>query len=457
MPGRLPHRLREAAPGKRFKQAMKFYEREEALQQLKEIQAAAAKTAQMTFVTGRHRIGKTQLVLRATEGTPTLYFFIARKAESLLCHEFAVEVERVLGLPDMSEVNDFRTLFKALMATSKERTFNVVIDEFQEFNTINANIFTDLQSLWDRNKDRSHLCLFLLGNSNAQTTRIFEGNHAPLAGRVTNVIRLRPFTTQTLKEILAEARPDYTPEDLLAFYTFTGGVPKYTAGLVAAGALNAEAILDLVCRQDSPYLSEGKQLLIEDFGKEYTIYFSILTCIANGITSRSYIEEYIQKEIGGYLTRLETDFHLIRKLTPLFSKSGAKNVRYTIVDNFLRFWFRFIYSHADLVERGRYDELRAAIATDFPAYSSQCLHNWFWQRFAESGEFSLIGGWWDHRGENDIDLIGLVETEKRAVVAGIAQQSGDIDPHALAQKVGGLNGALESYQVTYRAYGLDNL
>lgn len=436
---------------------MKFYEREKELQQLKDIQQASADAAQMTVVTGRHRSGKTQLVLSATADVPTLYFFIARKAESLLCHEFAVEVSRVLGLADMSEVNDFRTLFKNLMAASKEQRFNVIIDEFQEFNTINANIFTDLQSLWDRNKDRSRICLFLLGSDTAQATRIFDGNHAPLAGRVTNVIHLEPYSSEVLKSILAEHSPKYTPEDLLAFYTFTGGVPKYVESLVKAGALTADKMIDLVCSEGSPFISEGKQLLIEDFGKEYTIYFSILTCIANDITSRSYIEEYIQKEIGGYLTRLETDFHLIRKLTPLFSKSGSKNVRYTIVDNFLRFWFRFIYSHADLVERGMYDELRGIVKSDFESYSNLCLLNWHRLRFIESQEFSLIGGWWDHRGENDIDLVGMDEEAKRAVIAGIARKSSDIDPHTLAQKAVVLHDALEGYQVEYRAYGLDEL
>lgn len=436
---------------------MNFYERDSELQRLKDIQQAADSAAQMTVVMGRHRSGKTQLVLSATSDVPTLYFFIARKAESLLCHEFAVEVDRVLGLADMSEVNDFRTLFKALMAASKERKFNVIIDEFQEFNTINPKIFTDLQSLWDRNKDRSHICLFLLGSDNAQATRIFEGNHAPFAGRVTNVVHLKPFTTATLKEIMAANNPGYTPEDLLAFYTFTGGVPKYVETLVKAKALTADSIIDFLCTEDSPFLNEGKQLLIEDFGKEYTIYFSILTCIANDITSRSNVEEYIQKEIGGYLTRLETDFHLIRKLTPLFSKSGSKNVRYTIVDNFLRFWFRFVYSHADLVERGQYEELRTIIKSQFDEYSNLCLHGWFMHRFAESGQFGTIGGWWDHHGDNDIDLIGMNEDEKRVVIAGIARNSADIDPHNLAQRAAVISDSLDGYQVEYKAYGLAEL
>lgn len=436
---------------------MEFHERDNEMQQMKEIQETALNQAQITVVTGRRRSGRTQFVLNATKGRTTLYFFIARKAESLLCHEFVEEVNATLDNPLIGEINDFRTLFKSLMAASKEQPFNLIIDEFQEFNTINQNIFTDLQNIWDRNKDRSRLCLFLLGTDSAQTTRIFEGNHAPLAGRVNNHIVLHPYSSATLKGLLAEASPEYTPKDLLALYTFTGGVPKYVHTLLNAGATTAEGIIDFVCRENSPYLSEGKQLLIEDFGKEYTIYFSILTCIANDITSRSYIEEYIQKEIGGYLTRLETDFHLIKKLTPLFSKSGSKNVRYNIVDNFLRFWFRFIYSNVNLVETGRFDALRKIILADFDNYATQCLKIYHNQLLRESERFSCIGGWWDHRGDNDIDLVALDEEGKQALVAEVSRNSADIDLHALAAKAAVLHDALDGYQIEYKSFGLDEM
>ena len=42
--------------------------------------------------------------------------------------------------------------------------------------------------------------------------------------------------------------------------------------------------------ENSLFLTEGKNLLIEEFGKEYTVYFSILECISRGLTSRGDIE-----------------------------------------------------------------------------------------------------------------------------------------------------------------------
>ena len=436
---------------------MKFYEREDLLRELQEIQSAADTQAQMTAITGRPRSGRTSFVLKATEGRPTLYFYITRKAESILCYECQEEMQRKLELPPMGDIRDFRTLLKNIMAASKEHRFNVVIDGVQEFNTINQGIYTDLQNIWDRNKDRSHLCLFLLGSDTAPSERLFDGAHAPLAGRVTRRIRLKPYSSGMLRQILAEHYPDFTAKDLLAFWTFTGGVQGYVERLVRAGAFTAEAIADLVCTEDSFFLGEGKSLLIEDFGKEYTIYFSILACIALDITSRSQIEEYIQKEIGGYLTRLETDFHLIRKQTPLFSKSGSKNVRYTINDNFLRFWFRYIYRNMHLVSMGNMAALRDEILADFDSYAERCLLGYYVQRFRESGEFTTIGGWWDHHGDNDLDLIGLNEETGHAVVARVGYEQTEADLHTLARKTAVLPEVFQGFEVEYRSLGLEGL
>lgn len=128
---------------------MKFYNREKELKFLNEIQEATIENAQMNILMGRRRIGKTKLLLRATQDVPTLYFFVARKAEPLLCADFIEEIISVLHLPVYGEIQDFKTLFKMLMDYSKTTRFNLIIDEFQEFYTINPSVYSDMQHLWD--------------------------------------------------------------------------------------------------------------------------------------------------------------------------------------------------------------------------------------------------------------------------------------------------------------------
>ena len=114
---------------------MKFYDRKKEISRLREIEQASRNNAQLTVVTGRRRIGKTQLILKSMESVaePALYFFVARKAENFLCQDFQQEIAEKLGIPIMGEVSSFGKLFEYLMILSEQRAFTLIIDEFQEF------------------------------------------------------------------------------------------------------------------------------------------------------------------------------------------------------------------------------------------------------------------------------------------------------------------------------------
>lgn len=113
----------------------------------------------------------------------------------------------------------------------------------------------------------------------------------PLFGRANVIMKLTPFALPVLKQILTEHAPDHTNDDLLALYTVTGGIPKYVELLVDAKALSVKKIIHAVCDPDSPFKDEGKTLLIDEFGKQYGTYFSILDAISNGINTQSEIAE----------------------------------------------------------------------------------------------------------------------------------------------------------------------
>ena len=212
-----------------------------------------------------------------------------------------------------------------------------------------------------------------------------------------------------------------------------------------------------MCQENSPFLSEGKNILIEEFGKEYTIYFSILSCIANGFTARTAIESYLQREIGGYLTRLENDFNIIKKRIPMFSKAESRNVRYEIEDNFLRFWFRFFYKYIRYIEAGALEKLQEIIIRDYPTFSGHALEEYFKCRFRETGEFTALGGYWNRKGEDEIDLIALDEIEKKAVVAEIKRNRQNIKMDALMLKGASIQKELNGYSVEYRGLSMEDM
>ena len=429
---------------------MKFYDREQEIAFLKETRDTAKTTARFTVVTGRRRIGKTTLIKTAYNDTPFVYFFVARKAESELCEAYMEEITDKLGIPTLGSSRSFSEIFRYLMRLSQTRSFTLVIDEFQEFYRVNKAVFSEMQDIWDTYEKSAHINLIVCGSIYSMMQKLFKDKKEPLYGRNTGELRVKPFGPSVLKQIMADYNPGYTHEDLLALFTFTGGVARYVNQLVDAGALNREAMIQQIISPNSTFLSEGKNNLIEEFGKDYGIYFSILSCIARGKNTRSEIEDIIGKEIGGYLTNLEKEYELIAKRQPMFEKSSTKNVRYELDDVFYTFWFRFIYKYNYILEIENYAKLQEIIERDYDTFSGLMLERYFRQKASESGRYTHIGNFWDRKGEHEIDLILANELDKTVKVGEVKRQAKNISPTLLQDKADfflTLHPQLQSYRM----------
>ena len=173
---------------------MKFYDRENELSLLAETRELSEHSARMTVIVGRRRVGKTSLAKKAFEGKPFLYFFVARKTESLLCQEFTEEIELGLKRRVPGEFRTFVKLFESLLIMSQSEPFTLIIDEFQEFYQINDSVYSEMQNLWDRYKSTSKMNLILSGSVYSLMKKIFENAKEPLFGRANERIHLQPIS-----------------------------------------------------------------------------------------------------------------------------------------------------------------------------------------------------------------------------------------------------------------------
>ena len=175
--------------------------------------------------------------------------------------------------------------------------------------------------------------------------------------------------------------------------------------------------LDTINKVKESCRNEGKIILIEEFGSDYAMHFSILTCLAGGQLSRGEIESQLGADnIGSYLIRLENYYNLIEKRQPIFAKENTKKVRYTLNDRFLDLWFRFFYKYQDFVANNALSQLARIIEHDFDTYSGFALEQYFEQKFREKGYYTRIGKFWDRKGMNEIDLIAVNEIDGIAEV-----------------------------------------
>ena len=179
---------------------MKFYNRTSEIKELQRIQKLSFDSySRMTVITGRQRIGKTSLVVEATKGEgSTVYLFVSRKNETTLCEEFTLLISFGLGTYVPPEIKSFRSLFQMVMELAKTRKFNLIIDEFQEFEYVNLSVYSDVQNLWDQYRKQTYLKLILMGSVFSMMHKVFEGYKEPL---FENYFRLKMMESQQYSAI----------------------------------------------------------------------------------------------------------------------------------------------------------------------------------------------------------------------------------------------------------------
>ena len=432
---------------------MRFYDREQELRLLTDIERQSHSSATFTVLMGRRRVGKTALIMRSLQGVDNAYLFVSKDSEAMLCSKFQEALETQLDMRIYGAVNRFRDLFEIIMRESIKRPISIVLDEFQNLQKINSAIFSEMQDIWDRYHSQSHINLITSGSITSLMKSIFEDENQPLYGRPTHKFVLRPFTIEVQKQILADHSPTYTNEDLLCLYMITGGVAKYVELLMDAGCYTKEKMLNNVCRLDSYFLTEGRDIINTEFGSDYNTYYSILQLIANGANRRGDIDGALQKDTGVYLSNLERNFGMISRLKPMLAASHSKISSYEISDLFLRFWFRFVCPYQSLIESGQLKLLRSNISAHYDQFSGKTLERYFQTQLMETGDYTQVGNWWDRKGENEIDIIAINEFTHEALAAEVKRNERKISLHVLEEKIDRLP-KQQFGRYTFRTIGL---
>ncbi len=425
---------------------MKFYDREKELEILRKNWAKSAEKSLFTVLIGRRRIGKTALLLKMEQEQNMLYLYVSKDNERVLVEKFQKAAAATLGLRIFGKLETFAQFFEQIMEYGKEHHFTIVFDEFQNFLKVNPAIPSHIQDIWDRYHEQTTVNFVACGSIYSMMHKIFDNNDEPLYGRKDCEIRLKPFRISVIKRILQDHNPNYTPDDLLCLYMLTGGVAKYVAQLMDSGATNKNLMLKWVTDIGSPFLSEGKDLVISEFGKDYSNYLSILQLIAGGMTVQSQIDDIIGKNTGTYLKNLDEDYNFVSKLHPMFSKPGSRNVRWCIEDCFLRFWFRFILPNWNLVEMERNELLLEIVERYYNDYTGLILEQYFRQKISEEERVTFVGHYWDRKGENEIDVIALNDIDRTALVAEVKRNAARYDERLLQEKFDSIKSNFGKYK-----------
>lgn len=427
---------------------MRFYNRETELDRIKKLEGLSRENLFFIRVTGRRRIGKTLLMreyLKRTGGS-SLYFFVTKKKEKLLLEEYAQVVAQQYPQYAGTGFKDFDHFFMFLFSLLKREKIMVVFDEFQNFKYVNEAIFSILQKHIDLNKSESHGLLLVIGSINSMMRRIFENRDQPLYGRLNGSFLLKNFSLSTIREILTDhGVGEPFNENLLFYYSLFEGIPfyyNYISERAGFGKSRLELLKEDILDESSILLNEGKEILLEEFGKDYSTYFSILEAIAGGATTVSRIGDVSGISVGSlsrYLSDLMEDHELVERIAPFDAKNNNKMGRYYIRDNFLDFWFRYIFKNKSKIEIMSPERLASEMLEDFPVFMGKKFEKLMMTHLIEQNRagkirFDRIGSYWD-RGETEIDVVYTDEREKRIVFGECKLSAKRFNRSSLEEKV----------------------
>lgn len=438
---------------------MKFYDREKELEVLRTNWDQTNDRGRLTVLIGRRRIGKTTVLRKSADdaGQPMLYLYVSKDNEKVLTSKFQDAAEQALGLQIFGRLETFAQFFEQVLKYGLQHHFTLVFDEFQNFIKVNPAIPGHIQDLWDRYHENVKVNMVACGSIYNMMHKLFDNEDEPLYGRQDCRMNMLPFRISVLKQILHDHNPQYTSEDLLCLYMLTGGVAKYVAWLMNAKVTTKAKMLRWVTQAGSPYLTEGTELIMSEFGKDYTNYLSILQLVAAGMTKQSEIDGALGKNTGAFLDNLETEYSYLHHKQPMFSKPNGRNSRWQLDDCFLRFWFRFILRNQALVEMERNDLLLEIVERDYERYSGLVLEQYFRQKWMEEERVTLVGNYWDRNGLNEIDMIALNDIDKTAVVAEIKRQRKKFNPKEFADKVSTIENDLAKYDVKQIGLSMEDM
>ena len=376
------------------------------------------KGSSFVVIYGRRRLGKTTLISKFCEDKKNISFLATEESEQENLNSFKEEICNVIDnyLLRESNITSWEPLFNFIADNTNEKLI-VVLDEFQFLGKANEAFPSILMKIWDKKLKNTNIMLILCGSLIRMMNSQVLSYNSPLYGRRTAQIRMKQIDFKYYSEFFDTISYD---EQILR-YAITGGVPKYIELFEGNGTIR-ELIRDNIMNTGS-FLYEEPEFLLRNEINEVGRYYTILKIIANGKHKLSEIcaaSEISQAGIGGYIKNL-TELDIITREVPVTEANPEKSRmgQYLIKDNFLHFWFRFVYPYRSMIERGQtnwvLDKIEIPFIDNYVSYVYEdiCREKLF-DELSTSLNITRIGRWWDNKTA-EIDIVGLSDDSNKII------------------------------------------
>ena len=380
------------------------------------------KESSLIIIYGRRRIGKTALIKEFGRNKDMLYFLATEESELQNMITFRELAANNIDndLLNYTSSNRWDTFFDAIIRYKSKNKKIIVIDEFQYLCKSNPAFPSIFQKIWDEKlKDKNVmviLCGSLINMIESQTLNY----NSPLYGRRTGQIKLKQIPYENYKEFWVR---NMNERELVENYAITGGVPKYIESF--KGNENIYDKIKKYIINSESYLYEEPLFLLQHEVNEVGSYFSIIKSIMAGNRKLGNIATSLSVSPTNLSKYLQTliNLDILEREVPITEENQEKSKKgqYKVKDNFIAFWFQFIYPNKGFLEAGKENLVIKKIKNNFIdnnvsyVYENICREK-MWT-LNEKGKlkmtFDKLGRWWN--GNQEIDIVGINSTENEII------------------------------------------
>ena len=371
---------------------------------------------------GRRRVGKTTLIKEFIKDKRAFYFLATTESEAQSMKRFAGVLSRTTKNPMLSKVTftDWLDLFQVVADNHPDEKKVLVIDEFPYLVKTNPDFPSILQNAWDEVLKDHNVMLILCGSLISMMKKHALAYDSPLYGRRTAQIRLMPLQ---FTDVYAVQNLSF--EQAVEQYAITGGVPKYMEFFQSDEPL-VEQIRRVVLSKNG-FLYEEPDFLLNEEVQTPINYFSVLKAISDGNHKLSKIGMTMEQDTSAITPYLKTliDLGFVIKNVPITEKNPERSRKslYYVSDNFIRFWFRYVYPFKGELELDNQqivlDEMGKDFKQKFVAFAYESICRNIFAELCRKGQIdfapSRIGSYWrnDNEGDTEIDVTAVDNQHKR--------------------------------------------
>ena len=378
--------------------------------------------AKFIVLYGRRRIGKTSLLNEFCKGKKGIFHISADEYNHVQISEIRQKFSSFFNDDFLrnTDLPDWENLFLYLTRIiPPEKRFYVVLDEFTYLVKNDRSILSKLQRFWDTFLSRTNIFLVICGSDLGMMENEVLSYSSPTYGRRSRDILLPPME---LKSAMKFTNMNF--DDRLRLFMTVGGIPEYLTRAEKYGDYN-KFIQAEFWNSQGYFYREPYYLLSQEF-KDYNTYFSILNAISYGKNKPSEIANFLGVEgrkIYPYLENL-IRLRFISRITPVFSSKNSGH--YEISDRMVEFWFNYVYTNREFIERGTVNE-----NFNFQGYFGRVFERTIKDSvFPSIYKDCTIGTWWYK--DTEIEVIGISPDKKR-IIFGECKWRDNVNPAPIVE------------------------